>query len=84
MPNDGFERIKYDRKYMDMYNDEMIWREDKEAHADPLASLPDGSGSPSHVKFIDYEFYDKYIADRWTGKWLGGDTTWVIGMVAPV
>ena len=67
-----------------MYNDEILWTEEKGIHADPLLSMPDGSGSPNYVKEINYEFWDKYIADRWTGKWLGGDTIWVIGMTAPL
>ena len=82
--NPNFKGIEYDRKYMDMYNDELLWTEDTEAHNDPLIGLPDGSGSPNHVKFIDYDFYDKYIVERWTNKWLAGDTTWVIAMTAPV
>ena len=70
---------------MDMYtSDEMLWTEEKEAHADPLTSLKDGSGSPNHVKYIDYDFYDKYIVDYNTGEWLAGDTIWLIGMTAPV
>ena len=82
--NPNFKGISYDRKYMDMYNDDLLWTEDKEAHNDPLMGMPDGSGSPNHVKFIDYDFYDKYIVERWTNKWLAGDTTWVIAMTAPI
>ena len=81
---DAFEGITYDRKYMDMYNDEMLWTEDKEAHSDPLQAMSDGSGSPKHVKIIDNDYYDKYIVDRATGEYLPGDTTWVIGMTTNV
>ena len=86
VPSDSnkFEGIQYDRKYMDMYTDEMLWTEEKASHADPLLSLPDGSGSPNHVKYIDYDYYDKYIIDYQTGEWLAGDTIWVIAMTAPV
>ena len=70
---------------MDMYNDdEMLWTEDEAAHNDPLSSLPDGSGSPSHVKYIDYDYYDNFIVDYFNGKWIAGDTIWVIGMTAPI
>ena len=67
-----------------MYTDEMIWTEERDAHADPLMGLPDGSGSPNHVKFIDYLYFDTYIVNRWTNEWLAGDTTWIIGMTAPI
>merc|ERR1712157_10370 len=77
--------IEYERKYMDMVNDDdWLWTEEKGAHNDPLSSNKDGSGSPNHVKFIDYDFYDKYIVDYNTGKWLADDTVWVIGMTAPI
>ena len=61
----------------------MLWSEETEAHSDPLQAMPDGSGSAKHVKFIDYEYYDKYIVDPSSGEYLPGDTTWIIGMSAP-
>ena len=36
------------------------------------------------MAYIDYEFFDRFIVNRWTNEWLAGETTWVIAMTAPV
>ena len=80
----GFQKLKYDRKYMDMYNDEMIWSGNVYTDSESTNLDPKGSGSFDHVTYIDYEFFDKFIVDRWTSEWLAEDTTWVIAMSAPI
>ena len=79
----GYKKIKYDRKYMDMYTDEMIWSGNVLPQEGSITA-DDGSGYIDRVTYFDDEFFDKFIVDRWTSEWLAGDTTWVIGMTAPI
>ena len=44
----------------------------------PEHALVGGNGSPDFVQIIDGKFFDKYIAEPGTGKWLAGDTIWII------
>ena len=63
---------------MDTLKKSDVWVKNEDIHE--KHGLPDGSGSPKHLKLIDGDFYDNYIVSRWTSEWLADDTTWVIAM----
>ena len=69
----------YNRAYMDEITEEKLWAKNLDIHA-----KHGPRGSPNHILHMDGDYFDKYIVNRWSGEWLGGDTVWVIAFGQPI
>ena len=67
----GYQPLANDPKLYEALKESEVWGDESE----------DGENeSLQRVQLIDGDFYDNNIVSRWTGKWLAGDTIWVIAM----
>ena len=39
--------------------------------------------TPGTVHYISAAFYDTHLVSRFTNEWLGGNTTWILGVTRP-
>lgn len=65
--------IEYERKLMDAIEDDKIW----EGLSTELSPRADA------VHLITGEFFDTHLVSRLTSQWIGGNTTWIIGITKP-
>ena len=60
------------------YNKTLVEELDSTALFDNLAlELTD---TPGTIHYISADFYDTHLVSRFTNEWLGGNTTWILGV----